>query len=260
MHLKVHVSHSGCGVLQGTVVGQLTPTVGKRSGLNEGHLCCKQCLGGLTHENEHCNFILHVSSVKVGLHPTSTHQKYLKRNCVIIIISNAQKVIKNKNNFADQTVFWLRKQAEYLANSYIWEAGETILQLCLVIYKIMTNPSSGLWQTFSVLIDFLSQLCAAARGSGMSPHTTTPTPQKQTVNHHTTPSFWICYSKNITSKIMWLRKKEKKEKREKHSLHHLTVSDRARQQNVNFLICNLVTGLLAFILLLGLFCWWEKGH
>lgn len=35
---------------------------------------------------------------------------------------------------------------------------------------------------------------------------------------------------------------------------HLTVSDSARQQNVNFLMCDLVTELPAFSLLLGLFC------
>lgn len=49
--------------------------------------------------------------------------------------------------------------------------------------------------------------------------------------------------------------KKKKGVRENIRHAHLTVSDRARQQNVNFLMCDLVTGLLAFILLLGLFCW-----
>lgn len=39
----------------------------------------------------------------------------------------------------------------------------------------------------------------------------------------------------------------------------LTVSDRARQQKVNFLMCDLLTGLPASILLLGLFCR-EKGQ
>ena len=36
------------------------------------------------------------------------------------------------------------------------------------------------------------------------------------------------------------------------------MSDRARQQAVNFLMLDLVTGLPAFILLLGLFCWYES--
>lgn len=38
------------------------------------------------------------------------------------------------------------------------------------------------------------------------------------------------------------------------------MSDRARQQNVNFLMCDLVTGLPAFILLLGLFCRGKGGE
>lgn len=55
----------------------------------------------------------------------------------------------------------------------------------------------------------------------------------------------------------WLHRDPNNNRRVKE--HHLTVRDKARQTNVNFLMCDLVTGLPAFILLLGLFCWGKKN-